>query len=104
VDDLVAFLAARLDEDEAAATAIHGDQWGWPRASPGFAAYVARHDPARALREVEAKRAILAETFPLIESEWGGSFGVSRWGEELLKYLALPYSDHPDYRAEWKPQ
>lgn len=23
---------------------------------------------------------------------------------EVLKLLALPYADHPDYRDEWKPQ
>jgi hypothetical protein len=23
------------------------------------------------------------------------------WGEDLLKTLALPYADHPDFRPEW---
>jgi hypothetical protein len=103
--DLAAFLAARLDEDEAAAKALASRDWGnrpWavtecsdkaagecpcivyqgeygpldePQTplieyvadteAPEYAAHIARHDPARALREVAAKRAILAEHPPV---------------------------------------
>jgi hypothetical protein len=51
------------------------------------AEHMARHDPARVLREVEAKRAIVSEGAP----------------EYLLVHLAAVYADHPDYRDEWRP-
>src|SRR6266550_3786728 len=76
MDDLVAFVTARLDEDEAAARESYyeGQRWlteeegvyRWPDDElvhtadrKADARHIARHDPARALREVEAKRAIL---------------------------------------------
>jgi hypothetical protein len=55
MDDLIAFLQARLDEDERSAHA-------WlPFGNPDAAArdHIARHDPGRVLAEVAAKRAIL---------------------------------------------
>jgi hypothetical protein len=70
------------------------------------AEHIARHDPDRVLREVEAKRRI-------IESRPGiGAPGhmldvvhdeVQRQREHVLRLLALPYADHEDYREEWKP-
>src|SRR6516162_9337625 len=83
-DDLAAFLRARLDEDEAAANATTPGPWmagaerahlvdnvvygqsEWPdhiqqvcnvnyaQHKAGNATHIARHDPARALREVAA--------------------------------------------------
>ena len=138
---LVAFLAARLDEDAAAAKAAcepdvsRNGEWiayghppgmrdgrkdrdvqlvgagpdeaswtvcevgQWDRA-PMVGGHIARHDPARALREVEAKRAMLTE--------------LTRWPFDyrpdcndpirlFVRLLAAPFSDHPDYRQEWKP-
>lgn len=76
--DLVAFIAARLAEDEATAVAASAGPWvdalgdvrepnvaeGQPGnwvANAGVTdrAHIARHDPARVLREVAAKRRIL---------------------------------------------
>lgn len=137
---IVEFLAARLDEDEAAALAVDDNsppfngQWkpdgnalrtendwvlfhghGRPLA-PGLVEHVARHDPARVLREVHAKRAILdehaddysdcrvcaresAETNSL-----GNAFHVPLPHPcPTLRHLATVYSDHPDYREEWRP-
>jgi hypothetical protein len=62
----------------------------------GSAAHVARHDPARVLAECEAKRRIVdSEGSPYVE----GHVPATR----TLRFLALPYADHPDYRQEWKP-
>lgn len=76
MDDLVTFLRARLDEDEAAAKAAGGwigtagfEQKGWiivdrPEAQSAERAesrHMERHNPVRVLREVEAKRRILTE-------------------------------------------
>lgn len=61
----------------------------------------------RALREVEAKRRMLDELRPLaaeadgiIWSEYSNHHGSE---ELLLALLALPYSDHPDFREDWRP-
>jgi hypothetical protein len=131
VSDLVAFLRARLDEDEAAARAVEDNsapwdgQWeadgnhalrtynGWVLATagtpggefpPGVLAHIARHDPARVLREVEAKRAIV--------DAYAGTDGGSprdrdrgRWDalNAAVSALATVYRDHPDYDEAWKP-
>ncbi|MFJ5888094.1 DUF6221 family protein [Streptomyces californicus] len=92
------------------------------------AVHIARHDPARALREVEAKRRLLndhpiqRETYPRPASgdkEVGGPhfpFGCATCHAEpdtgevhgfgyclTWKALTLPYADHPDYRDTWRP-
>lgn len=130
------FLLARYAEDEAAAR--HAAGWGgswvpfpdWGhgavesvdsgddigiviydegRPTPAQAEHIARHDPARALADIEAKRRIV-ERFRYI-SEGGG---VIREGSPLegqlhalawvVTDLASAFADHPDYRAEeWAP-
>jgi hypothetical protein len=115
VDDLVEFLRDRLDEDEAAARAATPGPWkqsgigeyGWgvsfSRPGAGVEAedgdqgradaeHIARHDPARILAEVEAKRALLR--------------GAEEWeGGTLLYYILAPlarvYCDHPDFDPAW---
>jgi hypothetical protein len=75
------------------------------------AAHIARHDPARALREVAAKRAILAEHAE--DGHWCRRPADTGWvvyeaGERVVKTfpcgtvrdLAAVWSDHPDY-PEW---
>jgi Family of unknown function (DUF6221) len=127
--DLVAFLTARLAEDEATARVLFAEQWEVnehadgdftvcfrpepllidPRADmwlKDVAVLVARHDPARVLREVAAKRLILAEIVPLIDgmdaqihSEWGFGPMTDYESDALLRIMAAVYSDHPDYEA-----
>jgi hypothetical protein len=89
---LTEFYAARLDEDEAAALA-------WlPFGNPDAATreHIARHDPARVLREVQAGRKILAD--------YEGTRAITGDNDEYvaglsaaLSALASAYSDHPDY-------
>lgn len=125
MSDLVAFLGARLAEDEAAAKAAWGVEWDWryvtrpfgERPSIAHTVHMARHDPARALRDVEAKRAILAEHGPAnggrnadrcrvctaITHTGVGHTDARRFRAPCptLLFLAAVYSDHPDYRQEW---
>lgn len=102
--DLTEFLAARLDEDEAAAEAATGHEWvsalrwamdGATRIAEAdavrTAAHVARHDPARTLREVEAGRKFLA---------WHA--GDRAYLNVILAKAAV-YRDHPDYDPLWAP-
>lgn len=144
MDDLIAFLTARLDEDEAvareAASALPGDEgYGWravhrylethPASGESFivdtsselvarpasarsydravADHIARHDPARVLREVAAKRAIVEayrqsrdilmdnrQTWDLVRAAVGAQ-------RVIVTQLAAVWSDHADYRREW---
>ena len=105
-DELTGFLTARLGEDEAAAKA-------WlPLGNPDDSNrnHIARHDPARVLREVEAKRKILAEYTRVVElrksypegydpNDYHGLYESGL--EEAVTHLAVVYSDHPDYREDW---
>ncbi len=129
-DALVAFVSARLDEDEAAARAATPGPWvvGWGEegewrygghvASMGeekrillimntgyvrsrhveTATHIARHDPARVLREVEAVRAVVAayEKSVRVVGE-----GLSVSNRRLVLAFAAVYGAHPDFRPEW---
>lgn len=140
MDDLVQFLRARLDEDEQIATRavspvsdcppspkwnallesvrrgweIFTDQRRLVVASVGEsdARHIARHDPARVLAEVDAKRQILdlhapedtADPFDGCRTcSWRDYMDVLhvRWPCPTLRLMLIPYADHPDYRAEW---
>ncbi|MFJ9576236.1 DUF6221 family protein [Streptomyces sp. NPDC101191] len=119
--DLVTCLKARLDEEADLARRCDGDgcgQWtaqegtvdfsrgelaGFP---PPIALHVALHDPARVLREIEARRRVLArhEFSPAIgdpELPWDNrddrQYDGEPWPCEDILDLALPYADHPDY-------
>ena len=132
MNDLIAFIRARIDEDERtarrAADVYDGaTTWELTRATamdvgertfiaeigadedgfrPSELDHIARHDPARVLREVEAKRRILDEyraaqanlkQHPDDLAGKGWLLGTVR----VINLLALPYADHPDYRPEW---
>ncbi|RLU81085.1 hypothetical protein CTZ27_33115 [Streptomyces griseocarneus] len=155
--DLVAFLRARLNEDEQTARAALGAPWvrrehvagvhaddatdDRPHGTPvadcrrGPAAYehrvalaehIVRHQPARVLVEVEAKRRIV-DAYAVVLGELEGLRVQTRAAlaegrddfmrmhgqeAELIKRarhlapvsqaLALPYTDHPDCREEWR--
>jgi hypothetical protein len=149
--DLIEFLTARLDEDEAAAKAVKDGsepwpgQWqardrhalethnGWvialapgirdsrdPRSvaaeefAPGVVEHIARHDPARVLREAEADRTLLRELQAARKEVQGNDIGMAEpltlrsrgYYAGLLRAAmirATRFADHPDYRAEWKP-
>ena len=128
MDDLIAFLKTRLDEDEQ--TAHEATDGPWVDEFSGEtghcvipadamstreyvaktqllaalpdARHIARHDPARVLAEVEAKRRLL-DWLERTRS-WATDNNLWTYDEaEALKLLALPYADHADYRDEWKP-
>jgi hypothetical protein len=120
------FLLARIAEDKRIATDAAGadgrEDWT-PADVPGdggpagaAAELVARYDPARVLAECAAKRKLVMACrdarpelaflgtrpsgmadFPLSPS------GPHQLAAFALAVLAMPYADHPDYRAEWRP-
>lgn len=95
MDDLIAFLNARLDEDEAAFTT------GAALADDPVAEDLCR----RLLREVEADRDLVV-AYQRSEAKNPMSGWESDYTQALMlavKIRTAIYSDHPDYRAEWKP-
>ncbi|MFD1656979.1 DUF6221 family protein [Streptomyces caeni] len=129
-DALVQFLYARYDEDERTARAATQGDWVWSREfvtppgyhhrtvgplEPGDAAFIAAHNPARVLREIDAKRQLLEEHQDVndgscgtcVDGRWGypthGGSSPQRYPCRTLRLLALPYADRPGYREEWRP-
>lgn len=122
-DPLVTFVRARLDEDAAAARRVRSSwrqigETGVIVASDGeyaeecangnwagIAEHIVRHDPERVLAKVEAKRQVI-EQYESIGTPPPGEVGPELSRAELgrvLRLLALPYSDHPDYDESWRP-
>lgn len=119
-DNLIDFLRARLAEDEQVACAT-GGRWWQPPAQPtevldsgggGFntflrsrAAHIARHDPGRALAEVDAKRRIIDRYERQVAKAAENAMEEDRaWIlGEITALLALPHASHPDYNNEWRP-
>lgn len=107
MDDLVAFLRARLDEAEH--RVHHGnDTWDghdWHTAHCGWWTGEGIHDectcevPKFVLADIAAKRKIIGIC---IEME-GEGHGYNGYAELLLRELATPFASHPDYRKEWTP-
>lgn len=113
--DLLAFLRARLDEDEQIARAATPGPWkkAWgevrlgeetwtrldnqsKRDTAADAEHIVRFDPACVLVEVEAKRALLDDL-----DHGGGDMAEARW--LVIRHLASVYAHHLDYREEWRP-
>lgn len=90
MDDLIAFLRARLDEDR---------EWAHDTEC------ARQEDPARVLRDVEAKRAIVDLCEGADELDMSSPYDQGPWmAEQILRRLASAWSDHPDYDAErWAP-
>jgi len=134
MSELLAFLAARLDEYEAAAkaTAPSGTRlawktdvqvdddgrvvghcviswpdvagvagaWGLERGTgSAVAEHIALHDPARVLREVEAKRKILAMYLDAVAE---ADPEVVEWMLAVVRTEASVYGDHPDFDPSWQ--
>ncbi|WP_017596562.1 DUF6221 family protein [Nocardiopsis potens] len=139
---LLEFLNARLDEDtdqaRYAASMADGAEWraeyhevvrreaggdrknrqvaeGTAFGGADVARHIARHDPARVLREVRAKRRLarfaLAQA-AAVDAEYGCRHGADEIAagecpdhrpevDAGLRALAAVYADHPDYREEW---
>jgi len=67
------------------------------------AEHITRHDPARTLADIAAKRRILEEHAPGRDrcDEHDASFRTIPCPTILA--LASVYADHPDHRQEWRP-
>lgn len=110
MDDLIAFLLARLDENERHVERLRelaAEDNAW-RDDEEEESRVDRYTA-----DLDAKRHIVnmakieIEAHPTTRSwDWWSERAVARNGvwEDILPLLALPYADHPDYREEWQPK
>lgn len=116
----VEFLMARLAEDELTALAAVDGSPRWRsnyqyrdvkdedghyvvqadsrHPSIEQAAHIARHNPARVLSEVEAKRAAIADYLRLDAS---GDLLARGIGEDILRAMCAVYAEHPDCNPAW---
>ncbi|WP_227979960.1 DUF6221 family protein [Nocardia spumae] len=72
---------------------------GWPLKSE--AAHIARMDPERAVREVDGKRAIVAECASILEVDGWEYTDAPNLAWLTLYGLAAAWADHPDYDQDW---
>lgn len=104
---LVEFLRARLDEDERAAQAgQHSQVVAMVARQSGkrnALNFWYRHDPARVLAEVDAKRRIVDELLWLEGNANNEPVVADYCAPIILRLLALPYADHSDYDSAWRP-
>jgi hypothetical protein len=111
--DLVAFLRERLDEDEDRANRQRAvldelERLRDPHAVNAimvmpFDELDSPSDPARVLAEVDAKRRIIEHSERAAELAKIGPAAADGAWFLALRYLALPYAGHADYRLEWRP-
>lgn len=108
------FLNARYDEDETLAreSIIDASHWSVFAVNEHFgqvdsddgaiannvdlkdAAHIVRWDPARVLADIAAKRAI-------VQLYEGSGLRIAMG--QVVRLLAQPYAEHPDFDESWKP-
>lgn len=95
---------------------VIGDREGFGAASSVNAAHIARHDPARVLRDVAAKRAIV-DDLRRYEGAIRQESATARPGDPIpanlyaardallaaVQHLASAYDDRPGYDESWRP-
>ncbi|MFC7329251.1 DUF6221 family protein [Marinactinospora rubrisoli] len=80
----------------------------------GAATHIARHAPGRTLAEVESGHRLLDHALELLRESEDAALRAdpvmsaigekgAQWADHVVRCLAAPYADHPDYRPEWRP-
>jgi hypothetical protein len=111
VDDLIAFLKARLDEAESTAKeTLRSLAWmidNGMQPAGRVAAMAEETVPrmGRVLRDVAADRKLIAEwqkaeADPAVDDQWNA--GLAAGLRLAVQIRTARYSDHPDYRPEWE--
>lgn len=123
--NIVDFITARLDDDEKTARAARPGPWideggySGPKIGVDYlmvptdgsapcndeipredSRHIARHDPARALCEVQSKRK-LVNFYGEIQRKWGPNSDYLM-ADFVLRTLASVYADHPDFNQKWR--
>lgn len=94
--DLVRFLLARVDEDDAEVKALRAGRRVLPDRELAFLTAQRLH------AEAVAKRQIIGTAQQLLRLRDQPCEKAVRDGASLiLRHLAAPYADHPSFRSEW---
>lgn len=93
----VSYGSGRIDHDYAYVTCDH--EGLLPSVDAEEAEHIARHDPARVLREVKAHRGIVSQYRLLQPFDLPKSMLAAF--ELNVRVIARIYADHPDFREEW---
>ncbi|MGR6922587.1 DUF6221 family protein [[Actinomadura] parvosata] len=127
MDELLGFAHARLDEDEQTAQACAGAPWAievppmlhvsvkarqeskWKWGKLGYVAtverdedraHIARHDPARTLRDVQARRKTLLRCQ---EEMLSGIPRLVHFARMTVWEMSQRWNDHELFNEGWKP-
>lgn len=134
MDDLARWLGEQLDEDQRIAREAGGLAWsrpedpgdpaairdseqervvcdeGWP--SEGQEVHIAEWDPARVLREIDAKREIVRAYQAAVAGRddvevgtdgYHRSVGTVTSLRRVICLLVTAYEDRPGFKEEWRP-
>lgn len=123
---LIAFVQARLDEEEQIARNGGSDTWRCPPDRPGevhsstgpiafsmkdygYDHHIAHQDPAQTLRRIETTRVLLGEYAevagldldrPARDFPSGRAVGLGF----VVRQIAAEHAGHSDYRVKWLPR
>ncbi|MEU1280787.1 DUF6221 family protein [Streptomyces sp. NPDC005805] len=124
--DMVAFIQARLAEEEQIARDAGGESWRCPADVPGevhdrtsgiaftvrgagYDRHIALQDPARTLARIETSRVLMGEYVevahldtdrPAADFDSGRAVGLGF----AVRQLAAEWAGHPGYQAKWLPR
>jgi hypothetical protein len=122
MDELARWLGQQLDEDERTARAAHPVFLHWEYDDcvkeirdfgngntlatgvlPHYGAFMHEHDPARVLREIDAKRELLRQyehlKHEVMPDDMSGVFAL----EAVIRAHAQVYDTRPGYKESWRP-
>ncbi|MDX3515918.1 DUF6221 family protein [Streptomyces caniscabiei] len=85
---------------------VVSDRWRGETVGARIAPHIAEHDPARVLREIDAKRRLLAEwKLANAEAKYPDFMGGYSSGlDYAVQLAAAEYADRPGYDPEWAPR
>lgn len=96
------------DDGEILSSGDEGSYRSWIRKNAGLDSYLVVAGPGRVLAEIDAKRRIIALHEQATADTQSSDYLMSGPGrmvlvafDPVLRLLALPYREHPDYRSEW---
>jgi hypothetical protein len=104
---IIGFLNARYDEEAREARALDHGHWNAVAESGArdqtTENFLLRHDPARVLREIAAKRALVEQWADRYDDNpYSASHEIAD-ARDVLHTLASVYTNHPDYQQKWAP-
>lgn len=110
MDDLITWLRVQLDEDEQAAAEMRENEKFWADCGEPHDHRIRlrrwEFTPDRLLREVEANRRLIDECEAAVAFSSNPDTPAGGYASALVaavRLAALPFSDRPGYREEWKP-